>query len=304
MTNDVEDLSFISNKIEDKVGKSIAEYALPKTMELYSKYDVEATFYMLGSYVEKFPETIDIVKDHGHEIGSHSFSHDYKYAYDNMSLKNQILHMSKSKRTIEKYAGNIESFRAPALRINEHTPRALEYVGFKTDSSVASQRFDGPMTSGALKKINWLFAPRKPYYMDLENPFIKGKSKVLEVPPSAFLLGYQGTHMRISPKINDLIESLIFKESEISSKPAVFLFHPSEILDYPKSSKFKRRSQSILGSFFSDTFRQKLKLRNTGRHALKLKENVLRNAKDRGFEFMSMKRYRHKYQGSTGEINE
>ena len=49
------------------------------------------------------------------------------------------------------------------LRINEDTVRALEEAGFKTDSSVSSQRFDGPFTFGAKRKLKWLYAPGKPY---------------------------------------------------------------------------------------------------------------------------------------------
>jgi len=38
--------------------------------------------------------------------------------------------LKKAKRVIEGVAGRIESFRAPMLRINEDTVRALEETGF------------------------------------------------------------------------------------------------------------------------------------------------------------------------------
>jgi len=64
---------------------------------------------------------------------------------------------------IESIAGKIESFRAPVLRLNGDTVKALEENGFTSDSSICSQRFDGPFTFGSKKKLKWLFAPRKPY---------------------------------------------------------------------------------------------------------------------------------------------
>ena len=94
MSNDVEDISFALNRIDSKVGQRVLDEGLPKTLDLYSKHDIEATFFMLGSYVKKFPESIDLIKSQGHEIACHSYSHDYSFALDRLSLKQQIIHIS------------------------------------------------------------------------------------------------------------------------------------------------------------------------------------------------------------------
>lgn len=44
-------------------------------LEILKKYDAKATFFMLGSRVEYYPETAKAVKDAGHEIGNHSWNH-------------------------------------------------------------------------------------------------------------------------------------------------------------------------------------------------------------------------------------
>jgi len=292
MSNDVEDISFALNRIDSKVGQRVLDEGLPKTLDLYSKHDIEATFFMLGSYVKKFPESIDLIKSQGHEIACHSYSHDYSFALDRLSLKQQIIHITKAKNTIEKVAGNIETFRAPALRINNNTPRALEYTGFKTDSSVASQRFDGPMTSGALNKLKWLVSPRRPYMMSRSNPFQKGQSKILEIPVSSYILGFQGTSMRIMPKINELLGNYLMSESLTHKNPVNFLFHPSELLNYEKDNNYSRRTKSFFKYLFSDVIRRRLKMMNLGKKALELKEKLIINAKEKGFEFISHKRYR------------
>ena len=59
-----------------------------------------------------------------------------------LSYDEQLKELRKAKRVIEGVAGRIESFRAPMLRMNEATVRALEEAGFKTDSSVASQSIE------------------------------------------------------------------------------------------------------------------------------------------------------------------
>ena len=102
-----------------------------------------------------------------------------------MSYEEQLSELKKAKRIIESLAGTIESFRAPALRLNEDTLRALEETGFQSDSSVASQRFDGPFTFGSKKKLKWMVAPRKPYFLSYESITREGDSKILEIPISA-----------------------------------------------------------------------------------------------------------------------
>ena len=94
----------------------------------------------------------------------HGYDHSPDRAFDLMDLDEQIRELKRAKDVIEGVSGRIYDFRAPALRINEYTIRALEETGFTTDSSIASQRFDGPLTFGSKRKLKWLVAPRSPYH--------------------------------------------------------------------------------------------------------------------------------------------
>ena len=214
MTNDVEEHSIVLNRLDDATAWRVYREGLPKLLELYSKYDVEGTFYFTGTFAERIPEAIELVMDYGHEIGCHGYSHEVNRAFDVLSYEEQVNDLRKAKKAIEAVAGRIESFRAPALRINKYTVKALEETGFKTDSSVASQRFDGPLTLGAKNKLKWLFAPRMPYYLSYNSPFEKGNSHVLEIPISAFLVPYIGTTMRVAPHLNEFVRKILFNESK------------------------------------------------------------------------------------------
>ena len=46
-------------------------------------------------------------------------------AFDLLGYEEQVIELEKAKSVIEPVAGRITSFRAPALRINENTVRAL-----------------------------------------------------------------------------------------------------------------------------------------------------------------------------------
>lgn len=47
----------------------------PKILDILKEYNVKATFFVLGKYVEMYPEIIKRQVEEGHEIGNHTFSH-------------------------------------------------------------------------------------------------------------------------------------------------------------------------------------------------------------------------------------
>ena len=91
-----------------------------------------------GEMAEMFPEAVEMVRDAGHEIGCHGYDHSPQRAFDSLRYEEQVEELKRAKKVIEDVAGRTESFRAPMLRINEDTVRALEETGFKTYGSVAS----------------------------------------------------------------------------------------------------------------------------------------------------------------------
>jgi peptidoglycan/xylan/chitin deacetylase (PgdA/CDA1 family) len=142
-------------------------------------------------FAEASPESVELVREHGHEIGCHGYDHSPQRAFDLLGYEEQVNELEKAKAAIEPVAGRITSFRAPALRINEDTVKALAETGFSSDSSIASHRFDGPFTFGAAGKLKWLHAPRKPYMLSYESVVSEGDSGVLEVPISALVFPLQ-----------------------------------------------------------------------------------------------------------------
>ena len=295
MTNDVESFSIPLNREDSEVAKEVYEVGLPRLLDLYARHDIKCTFYFTGMFAEQSPDSIELVKEHGHEIGCHGYSHAQDKALDVLSYDEQFSELKKAKRIIESLAGTIESFRAPALRLNEDTVRALEETGFQSDSSVASQRFDGPFTFGSKKKLKWLIAPRKPYMLSHESITREGDSKILEIPISALLFSFSGTVMRRSPLITKILQNYLSFESKRTDTPVVFLFHPNECLDFNGKAIPTRRSTNFFEHLFADVIRQKLKLKNLGMNSLKLLDEVLTSAKEYGFEFVSANEYRKIY---------
>ncbi|NDV80665.1 polysaccharide deacetylase family protein [Bacteroides sp. 51] len=47
----------------------------PWVLDLLDKYEIKATFFMVGDNIRKHPETFRMVVERGHRIGNHTFNH-------------------------------------------------------------------------------------------------------------------------------------------------------------------------------------------------------------------------------------
>lgn len=291
MTVDVESFSIPLNRCDDVTAKYVCEDALPVMLDLFAKYDIQATFFFTGMIAEKFPDAVQTVFDYGHEVGCHGYNHANERAFDMLNYEEQVADLSLAKKILSDIVGNVESFRAPALRLNEDTVRALEATKFRTDSSICSQRFDGPFTFGSKRKLNWLSSPRNPYYLSYDSIFKTGNSGIFEIPVSALILPYTGTILRISPTITKLLQTVLISESGDTEKPLTFLIHPNEFVPATQIVK-TRRSKNFIEYIFADVIRQKLKIKNLGQNCVKLLDNLVSSLEKYEPEYVDIRTYR------------
>jgi peptidoglycan/xylan/chitin deacetylase (PgdA/CDA1 family) len=291
ITNDVETTSIVNGGLRDETGVKVWKEGLPMLLDLYDKYGVKATFFYIANFAKQHPEIIKIVQQRGHEIACHGLTHRHDKAFDVMSYEEQLEHLTTAKKILEDIAGEeVVSFRAPALRVNFDTPKALIEAGFKYDSSVAPQRMDMFMSLGSKNKLQWFRAPRTPYWADAANLARKGYSPITEVPVSSFVVPYIGTFMRISPSFNSLTRRLLWLETKNTSKPINFLIHPNEVItEEDLHTKTQRRASSYIGYLLSDVLRRKLKQKNLGKDALNLFEKEILFWSAKQYEFRRIK---------------
>lgn len=50
-------------------------FVTEKVLELLEEYQAKATFFCIGKNIEQHPELFNLVKEKGHHIGSHTYSH-------------------------------------------------------------------------------------------------------------------------------------------------------------------------------------------------------------------------------------
>ena len=51
------------------------EKVTPYLINVLEKFDIKATFFIIGNQAKKYPELVKLIINNGHKIGNHSFSH-------------------------------------------------------------------------------------------------------------------------------------------------------------------------------------------------------------------------------------
>ena len=293
LTNDVETHSIWFNTLRDETGQKVLEEGMPLLLDIYKKFNIKSTFYFVGDMAEKFPDVVKMILPYGHEVASHGWSHEVNQAFDVLSFEEQKDHLIRSKNILEDISKQkVISFRAPALRVNHHTPLALAEAGFTNDSSVASQRFDMFLSFGGIKKLNWMRAPRLPYRTAPDNLFKKGNGPLIELPLTAFLFPFVGTTLRLFPSITSFQQKLFNLETSYNKKPLVFDVHPNEFIDeHSEKRVIARRTNNPIKYLLSDVIRGKMKIKNLGKKAVPLYEDFISYYVEKGYEFVTVKEY-------------
>lgn len=74
----------------------------PQLLDLLKKWDIKATFFVLGSKAEKYPELILRIHNEGHLIGIHNYVHRSNWLMFPWTIRRQL---KKSSLAIEKVTG-------------------------------------------------------------------------------------------------------------------------------------------------------------------------------------------------------
>ena len=111
----------------------------PRLLDILAKYDVKATFFMVGENIDKHHEVFRQVVDAGHAIGNHTYNHlkGWKTGFheylDNVRHCQEAIHgngkwkMDNGQRTMD----NGQLFRPPYGKATLRQRRALHQKGYR-----------------------------------------------------------------------------------------------------------------------------------------------------------------------------
>ncbi len=99
-----------------------------KILEVLEKYGVKATFFVIGENAKLYPEVLKKVKDAGHDIGNHTYSHK---SINKMSYDSLLESVRKCNRTIFEITGERPMFfRPPEGYVNDGIAQQLYSEGY------------------------------------------------------------------------------------------------------------------------------------------------------------------------------
>jgi polysaccharide deacetylase family protein (PEP-CTERM system associated) len=122
-----------------------------RLLQILEDNNSTATFFVLGIVAEKFPSLVCKIKQAGHEIASHGYSH--RLLYD-LSEDELFEELDSSKKILEDITGQkVNGFRAPSFSITEQAIDLMSDTGYKYDSSYND--FGSHDRYGQLELENW-----------------------------------------------------------------------------------------------------------------------------------------------------
>ena len=171
----------------------VYENSLPRLVELFSKLNVQATFFVVGNHakIEKNKSILKKISEN-HEIASHSMTH--PKGFSQLGYKEKYSEIKDSKHLLEDITGKeVIGFRAPDYDIDEETIDILIENGYKYDSSVfptycapimkvAHFILSGMKRKSTMGREVLRFSPRFPYRPRQGSLHQKGKVNIWEIP--------------------------------------------------------------------------------------------------------------------------
>lgn len=114
-------------------------YAIPRVLNLLSRYGITSTFFVPGHTLESYPRESQQIAGAGHEIALHG------YAHENVSLLTEETERQINERSIaliSKLTGSPpRGHRTPSFDFTNHTVKILEELGIEYDSSLMGQDY-------------------------------------------------------------------------------------------------------------------------------------------------------------------
>ena len=128
-----------------------------KILDVLDKYNVKATFFVIGENATKYPDILREVNSRGHEIGNHTYDHKSIYKLDTDGVAEEI---EKCTRAIETVIGSRPTlFRPPEGFMNDDLARVVDSCGYnvvlwKVDTYDWKGRGVDEISEDVLKNVN------------------------------------------------------------------------------------------------------------------------------------------------------
>jgi peptidoglycan/xylan/chitin deacetylase (PgdA/CDA1 family) len=182
--------------LDDAARELVATKAIPRLLELFSRAQAPATFFVIGADVQLpgMAQALKAASAAGVELASHSYSHDYALSRrPQPEIEADLARCEEALRTVDAVP---RGFRAPGYTLSPALLKAVAARGYEYDSSafpatpyyLAKSAVMGTLaalgrpSASILDSPRVLLAPRTPYRPSLEAPYSRGDAALVELP--------------------------------------------------------------------------------------------------------------------------
>lgn len=195
--------------------------AVQEFLDLLDQNNQEITFFTVANLCDNHLDLLKDIRDRGHEIASHSYTHPNLNQLSEKELRHEIM---GSKERLEKDLDiEVKGFRAPELKTSEKVLREIEKAGYTYDSS----------TMASLNIPGWYGGEKnfRPYQRGEITEIPLSANPITRTPISGFFIRFLGErHLRWSIRM--------LQHADIV--PVLYL-HPYEMVEFEGKKNWRQR---------------------------------------------------------------
>ena len=222
---------------------AIYDDALPRFLHLFDKFDVKATFFIVGKDAIINKNRVREIEDCGHEVANHSYNH-FQH-FNHLEKNKKKVEIENADQVLSDIIGKkIHGFRAPGWGIDNSTIDILEENDYSYDSSVFSSKIllfilimnwlqnRGKLRANFTSSFLMGMSPKIPYHPDKERIWKKGNVSLLELPPTILpilQIPFLGTILFMLGEKPFFLSHLYFN---LFNRHLLYELHGIELVDY------------------------------------------------------------------------
>lgn len=183
------------------------EVGTPRLLKLFKKYDIKTTWFIPGHSLETFPKEMATVRDAGHELGLHGYSHENPSA---MSLDQQKHVLARTFKMLTTFNHGVppKGSVAPWWETSKEGTQLLLENGIEYDHSSMAHDCQAyyMRDTDSWRKINYSH-----HAADWMEPLVRGNDTGLvcipanwyldDLPPMMFIKSSANSHGWVSPQV-------------------------------------------------------------------------------------------------------
>jgi len=121
------------NSESQRLDDGYTENVVHEILNILKKYNARATFFTVGRIIKWYPNLLNIIKNYGHEIAYHGYSHKMLHKMDE---KEFILELENGMKLAESFNISYKGFRSSSFSKIKNMQIILKQYKYKYDSSI------------------------------------------------------------------------------------------------------------------------------------------------------------------------